>query len=67
MLTKIFVLIMVVLIFASLGTALFQLLRGEEMSERVIKALTLRVVISLLLFIILLLLFSFGVISPRGV
>jgi len=54
-------------IIASLGSALFHLSRGTaEDSGKLARALTVRITLSLLLFVLLMLAWYFGLISPHG-
>jgi hypothetical protein len=52
----------------SLGTGLFHLSRGrgDEDSKKLARALTVRIVLSLALFALLMLAWYFGLISPHG-
>jgi hypothetical protein len=63
---KIIVILFLVFIVASLGSALYFLIKDKGQSERTVKALTLRVVLSLVLFLLLMLGFYFGIIPQRG-
>jgi hypothetical protein len=61
------VLAAVVVIVASLGFGLFHLSRGgADDSRKLLRALTVRVTVSLLLFALLMLAWYFGLISPHG-
>lgn len=66
-----FATIIIVLIFigilASLGSALVHLVRGRESSERTAKALTVRIAMSVGLFVLLFLLWWAGLIRPHGI
>ena len=66
-----FATIIIVLIFigilASLGSALVHLVRGRESSERTAKALTVRIGMSVGLFVLLFLLWWAGLIRPHGI
>jgi Protein of unknown function (DUF2909) len=55
-------------ILVSLGSGLFHLSRGrdEEDSRKLARALTVRIVLSLALFALLMLAWYFGLISPHG-
>ena len=66
MLTKIFILAILVLILASLFSALSMLFRKEGPSDRMVRALTVRVALSIGLFLMLLAGFYFGIIPARG-
>jgi hypothetical protein len=59
------VLIFIGLILASLFSALYFLLKDKGSSERTVKALTIRIVLSIALFVLLMLGFHFGFISQR--
>jgi hypothetical protein len=62
---RLIVIAVLVLIVASLGSALFQLARGGD-SQKLVRALTWRVGLSVGLFLTLLLLWRMGVIRPHG-
>ena len=62
---KIFVLIFIVLILASLGSALYFLVKDKGSSTRTAKALTWRVVFSIALFTMLMLAYHFGFINTK--
>lgn len=66
MLIKAGIILLLVLIVASLFSALTFLYKDKGQGERTAKALTLRVSLSILLFILLMLGFYFGVIPERG-
>ena len=60
------VLVCFVAILVSLGSALFHLSHGTpEDSEKLARALTVRITVSLLLFALLMLAWYFGLISPH--
>lgn len=63
---KIIVILFILLILASLGSALFYLVRDKGGSDRTVKALTARISLSLALFVLLMLGFYFGVIPQNG-
>lgn len=63
MLTKIFILTMLALILASLFSALFFLMKDKGQGERTAKALTIRISLSIALFILLLISFKLGLIG----
>jgi len=60
-----FVIAMLVLILLSLGSALFYLVKDRGQSTRTVKALTLRVAFSILLFLILMGSYYFGFITGK--
>jgi len=62
---KIIVILFLVFIVASLGSALYFLVKDRGGSERMAKALTVRVVLSVLLFALLMLGFYFGFITGK--
>lgn len=62
---RIVVILFVVLIFASLGSALCFLVKDRGASTRTAKALTWRVVFSITLFALLMLGYQFGLITAR--
>ncbi len=63
---KIIIVIVLLAILASLGMGLFGIMGNREGSNRTVKALTLRIALSLALFLFLLLGFATGLISPHG-
>ena len=62
---KIIVILFLVAIFASLGSALFALFRDRSGSTRTVKALTVRISLSLALFILLMVSYRFGWITQN--
>jgi cytochrome bd-type quinol oxidase subunit 2 len=66
MLIKIVVIIMLVLIFASLFSALVFLYRDKGRGTRTARALTWRIGLSITLFLMLMAGFYFGIIPPQG-
>jgi hypothetical protein len=64
---KIIVAIGFILIIASLGSALFFLMKDKGASNRTVHALALRVGLSITLFILLLLAYRLGYIQPTGI
>lgn len=64
---KIIVAIAFILIIASLASALFFLMRDKGKTDRTVKALTMRVGLSVALFILLLLAYRMGYIQPTGI
>ncbi|MEW6370230.1 MAG: twin transmembrane helix small protein [Pseudomonadota bacterium] len=64
---KIFVAIAFILIIASLGSALFFLMRDKGRSNRTVQALAMRVGLSITLFLIVLASYKLGWISPTGI
>ena len=64
---KIIVVAILLGIVASLGMALFYLVKDRDGSDRVARALTVRIGVSIGLFLLLLVLGATGVITPHGV
>ncbi len=65
MLTKAFIILMLIAILSSLGSGLVYLLRDGGDSERTVRALTIRIGLSFALFLFLMLAFAAGWISPH--
>ena len=63
---KVLIVLMLVAIVASLGSALFHLSRGAGDSNRMFRALALRVGLSVGLFVLLLVAWALGLIRPHG-
>jgi apolipoprotein N-acyltransferase len=55
-----------VFIVLSLGSALYYLVRDKGSTDRTVTALTIRVVLSITLFLLLMLGFYFGIIPKQG-
>jgi hypothetical protein len=64
---KIIVAIGFILILASLGSALFFLMRDKGSTNRTVRALAFRVGFSITLFILLLVAYRLGYIQPTGI
>lgn len=64
---KILILGVLVAIVASLGSALFHLSSGKGDSKKMVRALTVRIVLSVVLFLLLFVAWYFGLITPHGV
>jgi len=63
---KVLVILMLAAIIASLGTALFHLSSSRGDGRRMFRSLALRVGLSVGLFILLMVAWSLGLISPHG-
>jgi formate/nitrite transporter FocA (FNT family) len=63
---RIIVFFFIAVILFSLGSALYYLIKDKGQSERTVRALTVRITFSILLFLILMLGFYFGLIPPQG-
>jgi len=66
MVFKLVVVLFLVIILYSLGSGLYYLVKNTEETDRVVKALTWRIALSIVLFVLILLAYSFGWISPHG-
>lgn len=64
---KIIILAFIFFILLALGSALFSLIRHKEASTRTVRALTIRILLSVALFLLLLLSVKMGWIHPHGV
>jgi len=67
MFLKIAVVVVLLVILFSLGSGLWFLVQDKGRSDRTVKALTVRIALSLGLFILLMLAYAFGLIAPHGV
>jgi len=63
---RIVVLFLVFLMLASLFSGLFFLYKDKSGSDRMVKALTVRIAIAITIFLILMGSYYFGLISPQG-
>jgi hypothetical protein len=67
-LIRIVVIVALAAIVASLGSALFHLSRGTQQdSAKLVRALTVRIVLSLALFALIMIAWYAGLIAPHGV
>lgn len=64
---KILIVIILIAIIASLASALFYLVKKQEPSEKMVKALTWRISLSIALFFMLIIAFLLGWIHPHGI
>ncbi len=62
---RIVVILFIIVILFSLGSALFYMIRDRGQGERTARALTVRVVLSVLLFLMLIIGFQTGLITTR--
>lgn len=60
------IILILLIIVASLGSALVYLLRDRSRSARTVRALTFRIGLSIALFVLLLLGYAFGLLHPHG-
>ncbi len=66
MLIKVVVALILLLILASLGSGLVFMIRDQGRGPRAVKALTVRIALSVALFLLLLLAYAAGLINPHG-
>jgi hypothetical protein len=67
MITKVIIIFTMIIIAVSLASGLFFLVRDSGHTKRTVKALTVRIGISLGLFLFLLIAFKLGLIRPHGI
>ena len=63
---KAFILLVLLVILGSLGSGLYYMIKDKGQSDRVVKALTWRIGLSVTLFLLLFILFATGVIEPHS-
>ena len=66
MIIKIILLILFLLIIASLGAGMFSLIKDRDNTDRTVKFLTFRIILSILAFVVLVVSFLMGWIQPHG-
>ncbi len=64
---KTFIIINFILILLSLGSGMFFLAKDDSNSNRVVTSLTVRIMLSISLFILLFLSYYFGDLEPHGI
>lgn len=64
---RLFIIFLLLIILYSLGSALFFLVRDKSRSDRVVKALSWRIGLSLFVFILLFVAYALGWIQPHGI
>ena len=64
---KLLIVLVLAAIVASLGSGLFHLVRDEGRSKRMVNALTVRIALSVLLFVLLIVAWRSGLIVPHGI
>jgi hypothetical protein len=67
MYTKIIVVLFLIFIIGSLFSGLYYLVKDKGASERTVRALTLRISLSVILFILLMIGYATGLLQPHGV
>jgi len=66
MLVKLLAAVMLLAILISLGTGFFYLMKDKGQSDRTVKALTVRIALSVTLFVLLLIAAATGLITPHA-
>ena len=66
MLFKIIIVSLLLIILISLGTALFSMMKHEPDSNRTVKALTVRIALSIALLVLIMIGYSMGLIAPHN-
>lgn len=66
MLPKLIIILVLLLILASLFSGMYFMLRDRGQSTRNVKALTIRITLSVLLFLLVILAYLTGLIHPHG-
>ena len=64
---KILIVVVLVAIVVSLGSGLFHLVKDGGQSKRMVNALTVRIALSVLLFVLLFVAWKSGLIVPHGI
>ena len=67
MYTKIIIVLFLLFIIGSLFSGLYYLIKDKGASERTVRALTVRISLSVLLFILLIIGYATGLLLPHGV
>ena len=66
MLIKLLVIAVFLVILYSLGSALYSMVKRKDQPDKMVKSLTLRIMLSIALFIFLLIGFATGFLKPHG-
>jgi hypothetical protein len=64
---KLLIVVLLVAIVVSLGSGLFHLVKDDGQSKRMVNALTVRIALSVLLFVLLFVAWKSGQIVPHGI
>jgi len=67
MIIKIIILVLLALVLISLGAGMFSLIKDRGETNRTVKFLTIRIVLSIALFVLLIVSFLMGWIQPHGI
>jgi cytochrome bd-type quinol oxidase subunit 2 len=64
---KLLIVVILVAIVVSLGSGLFHLVKDDGQSKRMVNALTVRIALSVMLFVLLFVAWKSGLIVPHGI
>jgi hypothetical protein len=64
---KLLIVVLLVAIVVSLGSGLFHLVKDDGQSKRMVNALTVRIALSVMLFVLLFVAWKSGLIVPHGI
>jgi hypothetical protein len=64
---KLLIVVLLVAIVVSLGSGLFHLVKDDGRSKRMVNALTVRIALSVMLFVLLFVAWKSGLIVPHGI
>ena len=67
LIVKIIIVVLLGLIVLSLAAGMFSMIKDQENSDRTVKMLTIRIVLSIVIFIFIFISFYMGWIQPHGV
>ena len=67
MAAKVFIVALLFIVIASLGSALFYMMKDRGDSKRMVRALTIRISVSVVAFLLILLFAATGIIEPNSV
>jgi hypothetical protein len=67
LIVKVIIAVLLGLIVLSLGAGMFSMIQGRENSNRTVKLLTVRIVLSILTFVFIFVSFYMGWIQPHGI
>jgi hypothetical protein len=67
LIVKVIIAVLLGLIVLSLGAGMFSMIQGRENSDRTVRMLTVRIVLSILTFIFIFVSFYMGWIQPHGI
>jgi hypothetical protein len=67
LIVKVIIAVLLGLIVLSLGAGMFSMIQGRENSNRTVKMLTVRIVLSILTFVFIFISFYMGWIQPHGI